>query len=362
MSQRTSFFLGANTPEGFVSFFDELYNPYKNCNVYIIKGGPGTGKSTLMKKIGNYLSEKGYDTSFIYCSSDEKSLDALCVPQLGLSIADGTSPHLLEPKFPAVAENIINTGEFWNKSELKKQEDKIRSLTVENSLHHRRSSSYLAAAGKLNDENVRICRKFVREEKINSFAVRFAARECGKSKKGEPGKKYKCFLSGITPSGCIFRDDTIEALCTRVIGIEDEYSAVSNLLCEACAYQVLKKGYDVIFCHCPMRPKECEHIIIPELSLCLLTLKKGHPIKVKCDRIIHAKRFMTEGIQAHKRRLAFNRKVADELLLQSITCLKNAKSVHDELEKLYIEAMDFDALNEYGEKLKNEIISLSDIY
>ena len=37
-------FMGANTPQGFVSFFDELYNPYENCTPYIIKGGPGTGK------------------------------------------------------------------------------------------------------------------------------------------------------------------------------------------------------------------------------------------------------------------------------------------------------------------------------
>ena len=361
MSQRTSFFLGANTPEGFVSFFDELYNPYKSCNAYIIKGGPGTGKSTLMKKIGNFLQDKGYDTSFIYCSSDERSLDGLYVPALNLSIADGTSPHLLEPKFPGVSENIINTGEFWNKAELKKHENEIKTLTVENSLHHRRSSSYLAAAGKLNDENVRICRNFLREDKIHSSAVRFSARECGKNKKGEPGKKYKCFLSGITPSGCVFKDETVNTLCTRVIGIEDEYSAVSNLLCEECAYQVLKRGYDVIFCHCPMRPRECEHIIIPELSLCLITLKKTHPTALKCDRIIHAKRFMTEGIENHKRRLTFNRKVMQELLLQSVTCLKTAKSVHDRLEKIYIDAMDFDSLNNCEEKLKGEIASLADI-
>ena len=51
MARKSASFLGANTPKGFVSFFDELYNPYDNCSAYIIKGGPGTGKSTLMKAI-----------------------------------------------------------------------------------------------------------------------------------------------------------------------------------------------------------------------------------------------------------------------------------------------------------------------
>ena len=67
---------------------------------------------------------------------------------------------------------------------------------------------------------------------------------------------------------------------------------------------------------------------------------------------------MTEGIENHKRRLTFNRKIMQELLLQSVTCLKTAKSVHDRLEKIYVDAMDFDALNDYGEKLKEEIASL----
>mgnify|MGYP003317514924 CR=1 FL=1 len=158
MSKKTSFFLGANTPDGFVSFFDELYNPYNSCTAYIIKGGPGTGKSTLMKKIGQTALDKGYNAEYVYCSSDGKSLDGLIVPELNLSVADGTSPHTLEPKFPGAAESIINPGDFWNKEKLRSSADKIRTLTLENSLHHRRSSAYLASAGKIYNESMRICR------------------------------------------------------------------------------------------------------------------------------------------------------------------------------------------------------------
>ena len=44
-------FLGANSPRGFVSLFEELYNPYLDCRAFVIKGGPGTGKSTLIRCI-----------------------------------------------------------------------------------------------------------------------------------------------------------------------------------------------------------------------------------------------------------------------------------------------------------------------
>ena len=44
MPVKTDTFLGANTPIGFVSLFDELYDPYQEQHLYIIKGGPGCGK------------------------------------------------------------------------------------------------------------------------------------------------------------------------------------------------------------------------------------------------------------------------------------------------------------------------------
>ena len=182
MPKRISAFLGAITPKGFVSLFDELYNPYTTRNAYIIKGGPGSGKSTFMKKVGTALNLKGLDTGWVYCSSDPQSLDALYCEDLGFSIADGTSPHVLEPKFPGCAENIINTGEFWDEDILKEKADDIRSLTLENSLFHRKSAEYLRAAGSIDNEIRMILTPFINEEKINSFCVRFSMRETPKRK------------------------------------------------------------------------------------------------------------------------------------------------------------------------------------
>ena len=52
------FFAGANSAEGFFSCFDSLYDPEKD-SFYILKGGPGTGKSTLMKRLSEKLYGKG---------------------------------------------------------------------------------------------------------------------------------------------------------------------------------------------------------------------------------------------------------------------------------------------------------------
>lgn len=360
MSVTTSSFMGANSPLGFCSFFEEIYNPYKNHHPYIIKGGPGTGKSTLMKKVAEKAREKGFDTELIYCSSDPKSLDGVIVKDLNVSVIDGTSPHVLEPKFPGAVENIINTGDFWDKKALKKKSDKIRSLTLENSIHHRRSARYLAAAGAVNDENLRLAHSFIKEEKINSFALRFASRETPRKKNCPQGKRTRRFISGITPEGIVFLNETVTALATRIIGIKDEYGAVSPMLCQRIGEIAIKNGYDVIFCQCPMKPKgDCEHIIIPEINLALVSLKKDHNISLDFDRIIHCKRFMHEEIESYKQKIRWSKKICSHLISESISSLKNAKAVHDKLEQEYIEAMNFKALDKYTDTITEEIFSMT---
>ena len=56
------YFAGGNTARGFYSLFDS--NIADLDRIFILKGGPGTGKSSLMKKIGTLDSEKGYNIEY----------------------------------------------------------------------------------------------------------------------------------------------------------------------------------------------------------------------------------------------------------------------------------------------------------
>ena len=358
MARNFESFLGANTPQGFVSFFDELYNPYENCTPYIIKGGPGTGKSTLMKKVANECERRGIATEKVYCSSDPDSLDGIIVPDLGISIADGTSPHLLEPKFPGACENIIHTGEFWDKDKLRAKADEIRSLTLENSIHHRRSVKYLSAVGSIAEENIRTGAKYTDMDKIENFALRFAMRELPRKKNNAPGTRKKRFISALTPKGEVFLDSGIKALSSRIIAIDDEYTGVSSTLVDRIGELAIKNGYDVIFCYCPLKPRmTCEHIIVPEKNLAIITARSPHKSTIEADRVIHARRFLYEGIDRRISYLRFNRRLMRELTDEAVNALKDAKATHDKLEKIYVEAMDFESLGRYLDKLCEEIFN-----
>lgn len=96
------FLLGANTPQGFVSRFEGVADVEDGWRLLVIKGGPGSGKSTMMKRIAAALETEYDNIEMIHCSSDVDSLDGVVVPGLKFAIIDGTPPH-------AGAHNIIKS-------------------------------------------------------------------------------------------------------------------------------------------------------------------------------------------------------------------------------------------------------------
>ena len=101
------FFLAANSTQGFVSRFDQLGDHQQGWRSIIIKGVPGCGKSTLMKQAAQAMAGCGEAVEQIHCSSDPDSLDGIILEDLCVSVADGTAPHVLEPRYPGAFERVL---------------------------------------------------------------------------------------------------------------------------------------------------------------------------------------------------------------------------------------------------------------
>ena len=109
-----NYFAAANTEAGFVSWFDDIFNARDIDFTYIIKGGSGTGKSTLMKKVAAKAEKLGGACERYYCSSDTASLDGVIAKMPSgarIAMLDGTAPHTHDPKYPGAADAIINLGQ-----------------------------------------------------------------------------------------------------------------------------------------------------------------------------------------------------------------------------------------------------------
>ena len=90
------FFLGANSEEGFFSLYDQLLGGRLD-DLMILKGGPGCGKSTFMRRMGAAMERAGERVVYINCSGDPDSLDAAIFLDRNAAIVDGTSPHGTAP-------------------------------------------------------------------------------------------------------------------------------------------------------------------------------------------------------------------------------------------------------------------------
>ncbi len=121
MTRKTDFFLGANSPQGFYSLYSQLGQADDTFDFIVLKGGPGVGKSTFMKQIGRQAEKQGLEVEYIRCSGDPRSLDALLLPQLRTVIADGTGPHVIEPKYPGAVDRYVNLGRFYDVDRLKER-------------------------------------------------------------------------------------------------------------------------------------------------------------------------------------------------------------------------------------------------
>ena len=93
MAITTHFFLGANSGQGFQSLFPRFCAPEKHYDLLVLKGGPGAGKSTMMRAIGQAMEKKGEQVEYLYCSGDPSSLDGVHIPRIRTAVVDGTAPH-----------------------------------------------------------------------------------------------------------------------------------------------------------------------------------------------------------------------------------------------------------------------------
>ncbi len=89
-------FFGAATPQGARDYIMQLTAQLERR--IFIKGRPGSGKSTMLKKLAAAAEKSGVEVQVFHCGFDPGSLDMLIFPQLRTAIFDSTAPHEYDPE------------------------------------------------------------------------------------------------------------------------------------------------------------------------------------------------------------------------------------------------------------------------
>lgn len=351
---REKYFLAANSTEGFVSFFKDSYDCFDGWHVYIIKGGPGTGKSSFMKRVALSLESKGIKTVYCPCSSDPDSLDAVILKDIKTVILDGTAPHCVEPQFAGACENIINLGEFWDKSVLYKNRTPIIRAALKNKMLHKSAAANLLAAGCFLKDNIRLIEPHKNEGLLEDFSFRLAKRIIPQ-KKSDGSREWVRFIQGVTPKGLISFNNIASEFKNRII-IRDDYFVCAPFILDVVRNRALSSGYEIITLKNPFLTENIDHILIPELSLAVLSENDYLRFDTD-DRRIHARRFLDVGsVNRLRQKRRFNKKAFEGIIESACNILYDAKKSHDILESYYISAMDFNAVKSLAEKTAEEIL------
>ncbi|MBR3641222.1 MAG: hypothetical protein IKN53_04245, partial [Oscillibacter sp.] len=273
MAQITRYFAGANGGDGFQNLFPEITDLERTYDLIILKGGAGVGKNTFMREIADTMDRAGVAAEHFFCSGDPDSLDAVFFPQLRCAICDGTSPHVVEPKYPAAVDRYLDLGRFYDLAAAKLMADEVKAYTKDCSRCYAAAYRCLRAARELERETVAAARETFDEARARKRLEGIVRREI-RGKGSGRGRVRRRFLSSITHKGAICFFESAETLCPKIYALSDRYERAGAWLTRLSA-EATARNYDVILCPSGEDVSRPEHLLIPELGVAFLTSKTG---------------------------------------------------------------------------------------
>ncbi len=330
------YFLGANTPQGFFSLYDQLEDLPRIERIWYIKGGPGNGKSTFMRTIALAAEKAGHPVEHVPCSGDPSSLDAIVLPEERTVYVDATAPHVREPSLPGAVGRYLDLSAFY-RSGASKQKTEIEELYRAYRAEYGRCYELLQAASLASSDRIP---GLGRDKSVPAVEER-AADWCAENlTDGEGYTLRRFFLSACTCAGTVFFPDTA-AETGRVVALDSALGYAPVFLARA-ARECRLRGVPAVECPDPLSPDDLEALLLPTRKLALLSLKKERPFSGKIWRRIRLDDLADkDALSARRTEFRECAMLRAGLLRQAGETLRNAKKYHDQLEALYHPYVDF---------------------
>jgi hypothetical protein len=352
-----NYYAGGNTAKGFYNLYDS--NLAGLDRLFILKGGPGTGKSTLMKKVGKEWSEKGYDIEYLHCSSDNKSIDGVIIRELGCGIVDGTAPHVIEPKAPGAIEEYVNLGVAWNSQKLGQQKTEIEDLQAKISAAFQAAYDDYAEALRIHDEWEEFYITNMDFQKADNLTADLIEAFFGENSLNKPSDIRHRFLGAATPKG---PNDFIPNLTEDIekrFFIKGRPGSGKSTMLKKLVTAAEDRGFDAEVYHCGFAPNSLDMVILRELGIAIFDSTAPHEYfpEREGDEIVDMyEKTITPGTdEKFAKEIAEIEKRYSEKMKQGTSHLATAKALHDDLEQIYVAAMDFKKIEAIQNDIKQQI-------
>lgn len=338
------YFAAVNSRRGFVSFYGDAFGRARR--VFIIKGGPGTGKSYFMRQVAERCEACGMPVTYIYCSSDPDSLDGITVGDRA-ALLDGTSPHAMEATLPGARDELIDLGRFWHSDKLFEQRDGIESLAERKSLHYSTAYRALAAAGELEDAMLSLALPCLGKQKMTAAARRYLS----PFPDGSGFTKTELATSSLGMRGAV-HFSTLEDRARSVISVSGELG-LGHLFLAAVIDEAERRGMPVRISRDPLCPDRADTVELTDTK----TVFSLHA--AESGRHVNMKRFIDLHRAAELRReYRALKSCRDNAVSAALGELARAAEYHFALEKIYTAQMDFPAKEAYCRAFADSFVGI----
>lgn len=344
----SNYFLGANTGKGFRSLYAG-FPADKAAFLHVIKGGPGTGKSSFMRAIGRRAEALGMEAEYVLCSGDPDSLDGVYIPALNAAWVDGTAPHIADPAYFAASGDYVNLGQFCRTPLSAQDAEHIKELTQTYREEYRRAYAYLAAAlslsaasrpqafGEMETAHIR--------KRIDGILSRRSQMLC------KSDYVNYVYLRAFSCNGMVQLAEPINKLCKQVYRFDSEYGADEAALGYA-AEEARRKGLRTVICLSPLNAESIDALLLPDRSTALVS----SAWELEAARTVHLDRYLpAEARRELRPSLRRTRQLYNASVELALERLGAAKTMHDELEAVYHGHIDFPALTDFTERQLEKI-------
>ena len=347
---KKEFFAAANSGKGFVSFYSQIFGNENIKRRYLIKGGPGTGKSTFMKYLADRSEENGLGVEYFRCSSDPSSLDALIIAGR-VAVIDATSPHCVEPEFVGAKDEIIDLGAFWDSAALGERLDEIKRISELKKACYARAYRFLGAAMQVDEVN-----RELGAERADKEKMRKAVKRLAKSIPDGDGFELKVRLcNSIGMSGSV-RLGGYERSADMLYVIKDEYRLGAMYLAML-VEEARSKGCAISVSYCPINPSYPDALLFEDSGVAF-ALEDASQKENEIYAYINMKRFVTKSARKPDVNKEYKKyaRLLDGLVEAAMGELAAAGREHFELEEIYRSNMDFASQRKFLSSVCEKIV------
>lgn len=315
------YFLASNSGRGFWSEYDSQLKDVDR--VALIKGGSGTGKSTLLKKIAVSAKNKGYDVEIWHCSGDPKSVDGVYIKELKRAAVDATSPHAIGADEPGVKDVIFDVASNIENGKLTGKREEIENLIKCKKAHFTRAYQHLKCALCHYTNLLEIEKQAVDERKIRRIASEYCQKLLLENDDETRGRVL--FSRAISPSGENEFFDHLKDKCV--------YKVKGGAFATRVFFDEIRNMAKGTFFRHPLDPLAFEGVVQGDVAI--VDIERANKQEGEVIDLERCEHFNAQDALDEK-----NNELVQTAL--AVERLNRARQAHGLLEKIYIGAMNFD--------------------